>query len=886
MFKNNHNQHDMVYFGNSRKWFFPAFIIIIVFFIYIFHFIWNNFLKRPSFREQAVSNEPGPDPYPSDWAWMQRTFPYWKADANSYRTEMKRAQKMRAATSQLEMVPMDFAGPTNIGGRITDIEFDPIHPNVVYAGAATGGVFKSIDMGVSWLPVFDSQANLSIGDIAVDPVNSNIVYVGTGEANGGHNNFPGGGIYKSVNGGLSWQSIGLENTVSIGRILIDPSNPQRIFVAAVGSYFAPNPERGVYRSEDAGMTWEKVLFISDSSGAIDLIMDPEKSTRLMAAMWERVRRPNFSHLYGASSGLYRSFDGGDKWEYLGPMNGLPDPARTKVGRIGLSLSASHPDMVYALYTDGSSYFGLYRSFDFGENWSDVDSSKTLKDGFGGFSWYFGQLRIHPVNPEIIYVMDVSFMRSIDGSQTWPIVYGYGGSPAGFHVDHHALAFHPDNPDHLIEGNDGGINISTDAGLSWSKVADLPVTQFYEIGLDYQNPQRLYGGTQDNGTLRTKTGALNDWDQIFSNDGFYVNVDFIDPDIIYAESQFGLLGKSIDGGVSFFQVLSGINQVEPTNWSTPVVMDPNDHLVLYYGTNRIYRTSDGASSWVPVSGDLTAGISGTRLGTITTIAVSPVNSSIIWAGTDDSHIWVTSDYGESWTDVSASLPYRWVTRVVPDPLNQDIAYVTFSGLKWVDPQPHVFRTENLGQSWIDISSNLPDAPINALAVNPLNTHNLFVGTDLGAYYSLDYGESWRYISQNLPMVSVYDMKIHPVENYLAIGTHGRSMYKVDLSIFSEIDETQSPRVVESFQLKQNYPNPFNSSTVIPYTLYYKCDITLNIYNSRGQHVGILFHDSQNAGNYQISWDGKDRAGNSVSSGIYLYELSDASSKQARKMLIIK
>jgi len=876
----------MISFSNSWKWLFPTCIIITVFFIYTFPFFRNNFLKQSSFRELVSSHEPGPDPYPSDWAWMQRTFPYWKADATFYRLEMKRAKKMRAAASQLEMVLVEFAGPTNIGGRISDIEFDPINPNIVYAGAATGGVFKSTDIGVSWLPVFDNQANLSIGDIAVDPLNSNIVYVGTGEANGGHNNFPGGGVYKSANGGISWQSIGLKNTVSIGRILIDPSDPQRILVAAVGSYFAPNPERGVYRSENSGRSWERVLFISDSTGAIDLIMDPKNPSRLMAAMWERVRGPNSGHLYGESSGLYRSFDGGDKWEYLGPNNGLPDPVQNTVGRIGLALSASNPDTVYAIYTDGSSYFGLYRTYDFGENWSDADTSKTLKNGFGGFSWYFGQLRIHPVNPEIIYVMDVSFIRSIDGSQTWPIVYGYGGSPAGLHVDHHALAFHPDNPDYLIEGNDGGINISSDAGLSWSKVADLPVTQFYEIGLDYQNPQRLYGGTQDNGTLRTKTGAANDWDQIYGGDGFYVNVDFIDPNIIYAESQFGLLGKTIDGGISFFQVLSGIDQAEPNNWSTPVVMDPNDHLVLYYGTDRIYRTTDGASSWTPISGDFTDGIPGTRLGTVTTIAVSPVNSSIIWAGTDDSHVWVTSDYGNSWKDVSANLPYRWVTRVVPDPLNQDIAYVTFSGLKWVDPQPHVFRTEDLGQNWTDISNNLPDAPVNALAVNPLNTHNLFVGTDLGAYYSLNYGDSWEYISQNFPLVSVYDMKIHPTENYLAIGTHGRSMYKVDLSIFSDIEDTQPPQIVEFFQLKQNYPNPFNSSTVISYTLSYKSDIALNIYNSRGQHIRTLIKDSQNAGNYQISWNGADQAGNRVSSGIYIYELSNSKTKQARKMLILK
>ena len=717
---------------------------------------------------------PGPDLYPSEWAWERRTFPFGKADAAAYRQEMQKAQSMRAeaAPLKLQQAAVNFAGPTNVGGRVSDIEFNPLDPNIVYAGGATGGVFKSTDMGSTWFPIFDDQANLNIGDIAVDPVHPDTIYVGTGEANGGHNNFPGGGVYKSIDGGDTWQLLGLENTAAIGRIVIDPDNTERVFLAATGAYFLPNPERGVYLSTDGGASWAHSLFISDSTGAIDIIMDPNDPTRLMAAMWERVRRPNSSHLFGPTSGLYRSTNGGGTWEELSAANGLPNPNTTNVGRIGLALYQSNTDIAYALYNNGANLTGIFKTTNFGTSWTDADPLNRLGSG-SGFSWYFGQVRVKPDDEDIIYVLDQSFRRTSNGGTSWPTVSG-----SNFHVDHHALAFHPGNPNFILEGNDGGINISQNAGASWTKVAELPVTQFYEIGLDRTNPQRLYGGTQDNSTVRTLTGALNDWNVIFGGDGFYTIVDPVNPNIIYAESQFGNLGKSFNLGSSFQSATSGISGSEPTNWSTPVVMDPNNNQILYYGTNRVYRTTNGASSWSAISPDLTTD-PGPRLGTVTTIGVSPPNSDIIWAGTDESNIWVTTNGGSNWTNVSSTLPFRWVTRVIPDPLDENIAYATFSGLKWKDPEPHVFRTTDLGQTWDGISSNLPDAPINALAVDPMNTNNLFTGSDLGAYFSTNLGASWQYISSDFPMVSVYDMKVHETAHYLAIGTHARSMYTMDL-----------------------------------------------------------------------------------------------------------
>ncbi len=828
------------------------------------------------------SEEKGPDTRPSEWAWLRRTYPYGQADLQAFRAEIHKAQQMQNHAQNVRLQSVEFAGPTNIGGRIIDIEFNPQDGNIVYAGAATGGVFKSTDAGVTWFPIFDEQAILTIGDIGIDPQNPDVIYVGTGEANGGHNNFAGGGIYKSTDGGVSWTFLGLEKTVSIGRIVVDPFNPQRVFVAAVGSYFGPNPERGVYRSTDGGQTWEQKLFVSDSTGAIDIILDPLNS-RLMAAMWERVRPPEFgTHLFGPTSGIYRSNDGGDTWALLGPGSGLPDSNNRNIGRIGLTIHKANPNIVYALYNDGSNYVGFFKTTDFGNTWTNADPNGQIASGFFGFSWYFGQTRVHPTNPDILFVLDGLLMKSTSGGTSW-----FNSTSGSVHVDQHALAFHPTNPDYLILGNDGGMNISTNGGVSWSKVADLPVTQFYEIGLDSNNPERLYGGTQDNGTLRTLTGATDDWGRILGGDGFYVIVNHSNPNIIYAESQFGNLSKSTNGGSSFSGATNGITG--KTNWSTPVVMDPDSGNVLYYGSDRVWRTTNNATTWTAISPVLHTVTPGSRLGTVTTIGVSPANRNIIWAGTDDSNVWVSNDFGANWTNVSDSLPNRWVTRVIPDPLEANTVYVTFNGLRWKEAEPKVFRTTDLGQTWENITGNLPDAPVNACAVYATaNERLLFVGSDLGAYYSNDDGQNWQYLSSDLPMVSVYDLKIHETGNYLAIGTHARSMYTLDLAQITGIENDRPTPAIKSFELLQNFPNPFNPTTTIAFRISKNANVTLKIFDTVGRDVRTLVNGNKTPGTHQVEWDGKNQRGQSVASGTYFYrlEIDGANQPQMRKMLLIR
>ena len=850
----------------------------------IFTFLHNEPNTKITEFVLSTGNEPGPDPRPDEWAYIKKTYPYYNADADVYIHALEQAHQLKKETianrlsKGASVVQWEFAGPTNIGGRVVDLEFDPNNPSIIYAGFSTGGIFKSFDGGETWQPIFDDQAVLTIGDIAIDPNNTNIIYVGTGEANGGHNNFPGGGVFKSTDAGSTWNFLGLEGTTSIGRIVINPQNSNILYLASVGSYFAPNPERGIYKSTDAGLTWNHSLFISDTTGFVDLIIDPNNPDRLMAAAWERVRRPNSSHLFGPSSGIYKTIDGGNTWNKI-TVAPLPNPNFTNVGRIGLAIHNNDPNIVYALFTDGYNIISLYRSNDFGISWTNADTDNELSGGTAGFSWYFGQVRVHPTNPNIVYVMDVAFMRSTDGGNNWPIQYGYGG-PSELHVDHHTIAFNPLDPNFIINGNDGGINVSTNGGQTFSLPKNIPATQFYEIGLDYNNPEKLYGGTQDNGTNRTPDGSVGNWENIWGGDGFYVLVDYNNSNLIYAESQYGALVRSTDGGFGWLDGTYGIDASEPTNWSTPVIMDPNSSNVLYYGTHSLYRTTDGAASWTKISPQLTDWYSGSRLGTLTTIAVAPTNSNVIYVGTDDAHVWVSSNNGANWNDVSDGLPQRWITRVVVDPSDENIVYATFSGLKWRDPQPHVYRSTNKGTDWNDISSNLPDAPVNAFAVDNNFSNRLYLGSDVGMYVSFDTGQSWAVLGEGLPILPIGDIKIHPIENFLVAGTYGRSMYKIDLNLVTDVESDQ-PKMVNNFSLSQNYPNPFNPTTKIIWQSPVDGHQILKVYDITGKEIVTLVDEYKSAGNHEINFDAS-----SLSSGVYFYKLISGNYSEAKKMVVLK
>ncbi|MGH1366678.1 MAG: VPS10 domain-containing protein [Calditrichia bacterium] len=817
-------------------------------------------------------------PQPNDWFINQRAYPQGEIDLQVHLTGMAQASYLRSQQS-LSQQTWQQAGPTNIGGRITDIEMDPTNTDVLFAGTATGGVWKSIDSGVSWNPIFDDQISLSIGDLAISASNPQIIYVGTGEVNGGGGSitYGGTGVYKSSNGGTSWTNVGLEETRFIGRVVIDPQNSDRVFVAAMGKLFSTNPERGLFRSLDGGTSWTNVLSISDSTGCVDVVIHPTQPDTVYAVAWQRTRTPEQRTYGGDECGIYRSVDGGDTWQEI--THGLP--TGPNVGRIGIAISQSSPQTLYSIYADRVGFFaGIYRTDDNGDSWMRTQDG-NLNSMYSSFGWWFGNIRVDPNDPDIAFALGLNVYRTIDGGQSWIFRSG------NMHVDQHGMAIHPQNSSFIVAGNDGGIYRSANGSDSWIKVNDLPITQFYTSEIDNQAPTRLYGGTQDNGTIRTFNGTPNTWSRIYGGDGFFVRVDPSNNTYVYAESQYGGLGRSTNGGSSFLSGRNGIpSGSNRNNWSSPLVLDPQYPEVLYFGTQRVYRSSNRAASWTPVSEDLSNGSSSGNLvfGTLTALEVSPVDSSVIWAGTDDGNVWIKRS-GADWTLVSQNLPQRWITRVTAGRNNPGIAYATLSGYRVDEYLPHIFRTEDYGQNWIDISGNLPEVPLNDVLIDPQNDSTLYVASDAGVYSSTNLGLSWQAFGDGIPLVPVTDLTLHDETLTLVAATFGRSMFKIQLDRNTGIDGTDT-EAASTFTLEQNYPNPFNPSTTIAYSLSEPSEHQIEIFNISGQKIRTLFHGMKSAGSHHEQWDGRNSVGSLAPSGIYIYRIRSKTFIAAKQMTLLK
>ena len=737
---------------------------------------------------------------PNQWFYMQRAYPNESIPKEKYLNAISEAKELRTDSKggNLRDVVWSPAGPTNIPGRITDIAVHPSNPTIVYAASAAGGVFKSTNSGQAWTPIFDSEGTQSIGAIAIHPDNPSVLYVGTGEANGSGDSYEGTGIYKSTDAGASWTHIGLPESYHIGRIVIEPLRPETVFVAVLGKLFGTNSERGVYRSTNGGGTWEQLLYIDDTTACVDIAYD-DQNEYLFAAMWHRWRCPTDRRVGGYESGIYRSTDHGESWNRL--STGLPPPGED-VGRIGLAVE-SNSHTVYAIYADHPGYFiGVYKSTNAGTSWIQTNDG-ALTDIYSSFGWYFGNIRVAPGSPNIVFALGVDLFKSTNGGSSW----SYADN--GIHVDHHAFYINPSDINMIYDGCDGGMNYSTNQADSWTRRYNMPNTQFYAITIDYQNPERLYGGTQDNGTMRTLTGATDDWDHILGGDGFYCLVDYTDPDVIYAEYQWGYVYESTNGGYSFDWALGDMDYyADRHNWCTPFAMDPSDHNTLYYGSNRLYRTTNGGNDWVAISGDLTDGPGPGNLtyGTITTIDVARTDDSVVYVGTDDSNVWVTQNCGGSWQNISGSLPNRWVTRVAVDPHDASIAYVTLSGYKESDHLPHIFRTTNYGASWTAIDGNLPDAPINDVIADPHLDSVLYIGTDVDIYYTTDLGTTWEPLGTGMPLSPIHDLAFHTQTRKLVVGTHGRSMYSAIIECFGSADSDGD----EIGDACDNCPDDYNPS----------------------------------------------------------------------------
>lgn len=821
--------------------------------------------------EKIAEKEIGKMEYPAEWMYNQRAYPNNYINKEAYKEAVLQSKQILANRSPEQAGEWTFVGPLNTGGRVTDVAISPDNDDHLYVATATGGIFRSYDAGANWTPIFDEVSKPSIGDIAIAPSNAQQIYAGTGEANGSATDgaYFGDGIYRSDNGGDTWTNVGLPESNHIGRIVVDPTNPDRVFAAATGQLYGKNVERGIYRTTNGGGNWERVLFVTDSTAAIDVAMNVANTNIIYAAMWERTRKPWQRDYGGVTSAIHRSMDGGTTWTQLGAANGLPTP-NAQTGRIGIAVSESDPSTVYARFTTNeitNEFDGLYKSTDNGDNWALVTPAGALSGIDANFGWYFGNVRVNPNNSSEVYVIGFELAKSTNSGASWSTL-------PGMHVDHHALDFSRTNSNFMLAGNDGGAYISNNGGNSWTKFLNLSLTQFYNIEVDYLQPERLYGGTQDNNTIRTLTGGTSDWSSIIGGDGFHVNVDPNDNNYVYGESQYGNLRRSTNGGSSFQNGTNGISGSDRTNWNTPVILSPFDSSKMFYGSNKLY-TSTRAVSWTAISPDLTDGLhpSGSlAFGTLTAIAASYNNLDVIYTGSDDGNVNVTFDGGTTWTDVSAGLPDQYITSIAMVPSDDMIAYVTVSGFKYLDYTPRVFKTTDGGQNWTDISSNLPNIPVNDIIVYPAE-NILFVATDLNVWYSKDDGANWTILGNNLPLTVVMDLKFHEPTQTLYAGTFGRGMHSYDISDILSVDENEL--ALNSIKI---YPNPATSEFTISQNL--SSEGTVQLFDISGKRIKDLFSGNFSSNkNIKVKTDG-------LATGIYLLKVNTGNQSVTKKLIVKK
>ncbi len=688
-------------------------------------------------------------------------------------------------------------GPSGMSGRIVAIDAVHANPNIIYLGSASGGVWKTENGGSEWAPLFDEQPIQNIGSIAIQQSNPSVVWVGTGEGNPRNSLNIGEGIYKSLDAGKTWKKMGLEKTRNIYRIIIDPTNANNVYAASIGNPYGIHPDRGVYKTTDGGDTWNKILYTNDTSGCAELVMDPSNPNKLIASMWQHRRRQWDFSSGGPGSGLYITIDGGKNWKKLGKEDGLPDG---NLGRIGIAFARNMPNRVYAKVE--ATRNGFYRSNDGGFKWELVNSDPAQ---ISDRPFYYQEIYVDPANENRIYDIHSTVTFSEDGGRSFRTLIPY----SGIHPDHHAWWINPNDPNFIIEGNDGGIGISRDRGENWIFDEKIPVGQFYHINVDNELPYNVMGGMQDNGSWRgpaytlTSSGIRNYyWENVGGGDGFDVMPDPDDANWIYSMSQGGNVGRlNIKTGERWFikPFSTDLKVKYRFNWNSAIAQDPLDNNTIYFGSQFLHKSGNKGASWETISPDLTTNdtaqqneetggltldITGAEtFNTIITIAASAKQRGVIWVGTDDGNVQLTTDGGKTWTNFRGKIPGMpvgaWVPQIQASRYNAGEAFVVANDYRRADFKPYIFRTTDFGKTWTKlVDENKVKGYALCVIQDPTEPNLIFVGTEHGLWISLNNGESFQQWKNGYPSVSTYDMAIQEREADLAIATFGRSLWILD------------------------------------------------------------------------------------------------------------
>ncbi len=796
-------------------------------------------------------------------------------------------------------------GPARQGARILTIVAHESDPFTFYLAVASGGVWKTVNNGTTFTPVFDDAGRLAFGALAIAPSDPNVLWVGTGDAASGRITIIGDGVYKSTDAGKTWTHMGLKETCHIGRIAIHPKNPDIVYVAALGLHFSFNEERGLYKTTDGGKTWEKSLYINEKVGVVEVAIDPVNPDTVYANTYDKWRVPWHFEEAGPETGIYKSTDSGLTWKRLG--GGLPVG---KLGRSGLAIYPKNPNILYATIDNFNARppteaeikqaeqrnqepqerrIGgeVYSTEDRGKSWTKMSPDNM---SIGGGKWY-GQIIIDPNDDKVIYVPSTPLLRSTDGGKTW----GEGRTPTnnaqGVHVDHHTVWINPKNSKHVILGNDGGLAITYDFGITWDVFENIPAAQFYAIGVDMDEPYNIYGGTQDTGSVKIPSNGrsgqvtVDDWASVGGGDGMFNQPDPNDSRWLYNDSQFGAIQRlDQKTGVSV-RIQPRRGRDEPPlrfNWNTPIHISPHNSRIIYIGSQVLHRSINRGDSWQDISPDLTTNDPEKLKGNIehcniTSISESPVSAGVIWVGTDDGNVQVTLDGGAHWTNCAEKLKQAgapsdyYVSRVFASNFNDGSAYAVKTGFQRDNFEPHVFKTDDFGATWFSISSNLPQEIIYVIYEDRKNPELLFVGTDIGVFVTLNGGKEWHSFKNNMPVNPVHDLLIHSRENDLVVGSYGRGFYVTDISPLQEFSEEVLDKDVHLFKVEPKIrwtsrfggrhsgqrqfraPNEPTGIVVYYYLRKDKSDkVEVKIIDPSGKEINSI-NGNTKAGLHKVIWD---------------------------------